>query len=352
MKSKAILTISVLSAVLFAVSGCNTANNSLPPTEMSENTSDKYTYTESSDSITSEAGEKSNSSLYYSSVSDTSARSKGNSETSASSKNTGGSSASSSRNETPVSSKNTNGSSASSSRSEVSVSSKNNASGSTASPSRNETSVQRHTHKYSTTVYSPDCTNGGYTVHTCSCGKRYVDSYTNALGHSWGNWRTISEATTTQNGVQKRFCGKCNAEETRYTDKLTSSAITTINISGYAAKVVDLVNAERTKNNLKPFTIDNTLMKDAAVRSSELMTKFDHTRPNGIQGYEMAFDAGYMTVGENIASGQSSPEAVVKSWMNSPGHRANILNEDFTHIGVGCCRSESGRFYWTQLFGG
>ncbi len=93
-------------------------------------------------------------------------------------------------------------------------------------------------------------------------------------------------------------------------------------------------------------------MEDAAVRSVELMTKFNHIRPNGQNGYDMAFDAGYMTVGENIAFGQTSPEAVMKSWMSSPGHRANILKEDFTNIGVGCYLSENGGYYWVQLFGG
>lgn len=119
----------------------------------------------------------------------------------------------------------------------------------------------------------------------------------------------------------------------------------------FAARVVELVNQERAKQGIAPLSAAARLMDAALIRSQELVTKFQHERPNGQQGYGLALDAGYRRAGENIAYGYSTPEAVVTAWMNSEGHRRNILNGSFTHIGVGCYRS-GGLLYWTQLFGG
>lgn len=88
------------------------------------------------------------------------------------------------------------------------------------------------------------------------------------------------------------------------------------------------------------------------IRAHELRDKFSHTRPDGSDFSSILKAAGitYRSVGENIAYGQNSPEAVMKGWMNSEGHRANILNRDFTSIGVGHYKDASGTDYWTQLF--
>ena len=83
-----------------------------------------------------------------------------------------------------------------------------------------------------------------------------------------------------------------------------------------------------------------------------IQTSFSHTRPDG-SGFSTALtQAGvsYTTSGENIAYGQQTPQAVMEAWMNSAGHRANILNASFRQIGVGHVRSASGVSYWTQLF--
>ncbi len=119
-----------------------------------------------------------------------------------------------------------------------------------------------------------------------------------------------------------------------------------------AAQVVALVNQERAKQGLSPLAADSNLASSALIRSQEIVTKFAHERPNGEQGYQMAFRAGFSVVGENIAYGYSTAESVMNAWMNSEGHRANILNSNFTHIGVGCYRASNGQLYWTQLFGG
>lgn len=119
----------------------------------------------------------------------------------------------------------------------------------------------------------------------------------------------------------------------------------------YAYEVVELVNQERAKNGLSALTTDKTLMDAAQKRAVETNTSFSHTRPSG-QNFSTVlseFGISYRSAGENIAYGQKTPEDVVNAWMNSSGHRANILNSSYTTIGVGCYKS-GNTYYWSQLF--
>lgn len=120
----------------------------------------------------------------------------------------------------------------------------------------------------------------------------------------------------------------------------------------YAEQVVKLVNAERAKNGLSPLTLDYSIESAALVRAKEIQNSFSHTRPDGRNFSSALKEQGvsYIGSGENIAWGQHSPEEVMKGWMNSPGHRANILNSRFTKIGVGHFQNSKGTNYWTQLF--
>ena len=95
----------------------------------------------------------------------------------------------------------------------------------------------------------------------------------------------------------------------------------------------------------------NSSLKAAAERCTETKVSFSHTRPNGSKFSSVFKEYGvsYRTAGENIAYGQRSPQEVVKGWMNSPGHRANILNGSFGKIGIGVYQS-NGVIYWSQLF--
>lgn len=119
----------------------------------------------------------------------------------------------------------------------------------------------------------------------------------------------------------------------------------------YADQVLQLVNAERAKAGLSAFTTNSTLIAAANKRAQETVQSFSHTRPNGTKFSSVLQEYGvsYRTAGENIAYGQRSPEEVVKGWMNSPGHRANILNSSFNKIGIGVYQS-NGTLYWSQLF--
>lgn len=129
-------------------------------------------------------------------------------------------------------------------------------------------------------------------------------------------------------------------------------------VSGdYAAfqkRVVELVNAERAKNGLKPLTMNAQVNKTATLKSQDMakLGYFDHNSPTYGSPFDMMkkYGISYRTAGENIAMGQTTPEQVMKGWMNSPGHRANILKASFTQIGVGVAKNSSGRLYWTQQF--
>lgn len=123
-------------------------------------------------------------------------------------------------------------------------------------------------------------------------------------------------------------------------------------MDAYAKKVVDLVNQERAKAGLSPLSVNETVAGAAQTRAKEIETVFSHTRPDGSSFSSVLTSAGvnYRGAGENIAYGQQSPEQVMESWMNSSGHRANILNANFTSIGVGHYKNAAGVNYWTQLF--
>lgn len=119
----------------------------------------------------------------------------------------------------------------------------------------------------------------------------------------------------------------------------------------FASQVAALVNAERAKYGLSALTVDTNVQQAALVRAKETAQSFSHTRPNGSSFSTALTEAGvsYRTAGENIAYGQSTPQQVMNAWMNSSGHRANILNANYTTIGVGYTVI-NGTAYWAQLF--
>lgn len=119
-------------------------------------------------------------------------------------------------------------------------------------------------------------------------------------------------------------------------------------------QVIAIVNQERVKAGLAPLTYDEQISYAATQRSYEMAQNsyFEHARPDGRICFTVMKEYGipYWNAGENIAWGQKTPEYVMYRWMNSPGHRANILRAEYTKIGVGIARDAKGRLYWTQLF--
>lgn len=120
---------------------------------------------------------------------------------------------------------------------------------------------------------------------------------------------------------------------------------------GVEEQVLSLVNQERSKAGLKPLQMDWELQRVARTKSQDMKNKnyFSHTSPTYGSPFDMMkqFGISYRSAGENIAQGQRTPQEVMNSWMNSSGHRANILSNSFTHIGVGY---EANGNYWTQMF--
>lgn len=122
-------------------------------------------------------------------------------------------------------------------------------------------------------------------------------------------------------------------------------------LNQFEQQVVELTNNERAKAGLAPLQADWELSRVAREKSRDMATSsyFDHNSPTYGSPFDMmrAYGINYRTAGENIAKGQRTPQEVVNAWMNSPGHRENIMNGNFTHIGVGYV--ESGN-HWTQMF--
>jgi Cysteine-rich secretory protein family/TerD domain len=120
-------------------------------------------------------------------------------------------------------------------------------------------------------------------------------------------------------------------------------------------EVVTLTNAERARHGLRPLTFDARLAQAAQAHSADMVRRgfFAHENPDGRQVWDRAVAAGYAyrKVAENIAAGQPTAREVVLGWMNSPGHRANILDGELAQIGVGCAQGGSYGIYWTQVFG-
>lgn len=122
-------------------------------------------------------------------------------------------------------------------------------------------------------------------------------------------------------------------------------------VSNYEEEVVRLVNVERAKNGLSALETDWQLSRVARYKSQDMKDKnyFSHTSPTYGTPFQMmkSFGISYRYAGENIAKGQRTPQEVVTAWMNSSGHRANILNANYKKIGVGYVASGN---YWTQMF--
>ncbi len=129
----------------------------------------------------------------------------------------------------------------------------------------------------------------------------------------------------------------------------------------FIEQVVELTNIERAKAGLQPLELNNQLLNAAQDHSNDMAQDdfFSHTGADGSSIGDRVRASGYQysTTGENIAAGQTTPAQVVEGWMNSPGHRANILNPNYTEIGVGYeyLQNDTGsvnyNHYWTQVFG-
>ena len=124
-----------------------------------------------------------------------------------------------------------------------------------------------------------------------------------------------------------------------------------LSLDDIARQVLALVNEERCKAGVAPLKLSAELQEAAVIRAEELTRKYSHTRPDGTK-FSTVLPDGKYTLGENIACGSSTAARVVELWLNSPGHRANILRSDYSEMGVGYTYMENSNHmhYWVQLF--
>lgn len=164
---------------------------------------------------------------------------------------------------------------------------------------------------------------------------------------------TTQNITTppTQTKTQKPTITPIPAKPTTAPKSTVNNTTNSSTTKNYANEVMRLVNQQRAKAGLSAFTTNNSLTAAANKRAQEIAISFSHTRPNG-SGFSTVlkeYSVSYNAAGENIAYGQRSPKEVVNAWMNSPGHRANILKSKFKKLGIGVYQ-KNGTYYWTQEF--
>lgn len=130
------------------------------------------------------------------------------------------------------------------------------------------------------------------------------------------------------------------------------AAASTASASSIQSEVLYYVNVERVNAGLQPVAFDSSLNLGAAVRAKEIQVSFAHQRPDG-RDVKSVIEGSCGWFGENLAVSQANDaQRIVKAWMGSPTHRANILNRHYVRMGVECERGADGHYYWSLLFAG
>lgn len=396
MKKKIIFSSILLATVIamvLAVSACSsseTAPTNAQIENSSENTVDNNTSLESSfdNSSESKISEKSNiESSINSSVSSNSQNSKvenSKQENQTSSK-------------PAEASKSSNTSTNSSSNSKVpsnDSSSKPSSGGSSSSSSSSSSSTPSHSHSYSSKTIKATCTSGGYTVHTCSCGASYTDSYTDATGHRWSDWKTAKKATTSSEGRKQRTCSSCGKTESKTIAKVQGSStsgghrITGARKAVYSYRgmdsfssvnLVDLINAERAKEGLGKLEWTADLYAEDVKNDPDLAKCFGSScfDSNGnfdpyrlpevkepLQGAQKMATMGFATHGEGVgcscvASTKYDDDSIedalrrhIRNYMNSSKHRATLMNAGSHRVTAAYAIDSNGTVYTAILVGG
>ena len=165
---------------------------------------------------------------------------------------------------------------------------------------------------------------------------------------------TNTGATSTEPTNTETACTEITSTEVASTESIPADSVDTNTYLEFQEKVIELVNKEREAVGLNALAESEELDKVATLKSQDMvdLNYFSHTSPTYGSPFQMLtqFSISYTAAGENIAYGQTTPEEVMNGWMNSSGHRANILNENFTEIGVGIAKKANGQYVWTQTF--
>ena len=267
-----------------------------------------------------------------------------------------------------------------------------NSSSSSKPSSGSSSSTPSHSHSYSSKTVKATCTSGGYTVHTCSCGASYTDSYTDATGHRWSDWKTVKKATTSSEGRKQRTCSSCGKTESKTIAKVQGSStsgghrITGARKAVYSYRgmdsfssvnLVDLINAERAKEGLGKleWTADGLTRAvredpDAAEVYEDYFDSNGNFNPyidpevrEPLEGAQKMANMGYATHGNGVgcscvgaSEGASTIEEAlrrqIKAYMNSPEHRAILMNAGSHRVTAAYAIDSNGTVYTAILVGG
>lgn len=386
--------IALVIAMVFAVSACSsseTAPTNAPIESLSENTVNNTSLESSFDnSSESKISEKSNiESSINSSVSSNSQNSKVENSKQENQTSSKPAEASKSSN-TTTNSNSSNSKIPSNNSSSSKPSGGNSSSSSSSSPSK-----PSHSHSYSSKTVKATCTSGGYTVHTCSCGASYTDSYTDATGHRWSDWETVKKATTSSEGRKQRTCSSCGKTESKTIAKVQGSStsgghrITGARKAVYSYRgdhgdkwsnvnLVDLINEERAKEGLckLEWTADvlTRLVKedpDVAEIYSDYFDSNGNFNPyidpevrEPLEGAQKMADMGYAThgngvgcscVGSTLHEGDTIEQALrrhIQGYLKSPEHRAILLNAGSHRVTASYAIGSDGTVYTAIRIGG
>ena len=398
--------IALVIAMVLAVSACSsseTAPTNAQIENSSENTVDNNTSLESSfdNSSESKISEKSNiESSINSSVSSNSQNSKvenskqenqTSSKPAEASKSSNTTTNSNSSNSKIPSNNSSSSSSNGGSGSSSSKPSGGNSSSSSKPSSGSSSSTPSHSHSYSSRTVKATCTSGGYTVHTCSCGASYTDSYTDATGHRWSDWKTVKKATTSSEGRKQRTCSSCGKTESKTIAKVQGSStsgghkITGARKAVYSYRgmdsfssvnLVDLINAERAKEGLGKLEWTADLLQQDYDEtpwgwnpdSFDSNGKFDPYRTaevrEPLEGAQKMADMGYATHGNGVGcscvgstkhDGDTIEQALrrhIQGYMNSPEHRAILMNAGSHSVTAAYAIGSDGTVYTAIRVGG
>ena len=206
----------------------------------------------------------------------------------------------------------------------------------------------------STNVYA-GCT---YKIQQNPYTKRYEISCTGGRTYTYSIYKkTAAKTQSVQTAQTSRPAQTTQPTQTTQTTQTTkpTQATQTSQSTDIEQQILSLVNSERRANGLSPLVLDSGLCRVAAAKAEDMKNKgyFSHTSPTYGSPFDMlkSFGISYRTAGENIAKGQKTPQAVMTAWMNSQGHRKNILAQGYTKLGVGYVYN-NGSPYWVQIFTG
>ena len=177
----------------------------------------------------------------------------------------------------------------------------------------------------------------------------YYAQQSAGLHPSWGSQPDDTTTTTTTTTTTETTTTTTETTTTTTTIVTTPSEETLLQM---AQDTVDAINQERANNGLQALTVLDALGEPAAIRAKELEQEFSHIRPDGTAVFSILeeYQIEYMTAAENIGIGYQSAEAAIIGWMNSEGHRANILSADYSKLAIRIYIGADGTYYWCVIF--